>query len=511
MLSRHAPAPASASAPKAPLDPTFGIEIECILLDVSSGNERHERAARQYLAQTAVHAALSRATTAQCARCGEKFKYTLPLNEPTHYRLKVTPEHSRWTVSYDQSLRLSPDERIIMGASPIADDAGWLPIPAELAIEINSRVLSWNVDTSEPEPGKHTHRISADDEVRLVYRLLDEDFVNNDSAAYKMLTNPSCSTHVHLGNGKNGFRLPTVKNIVSTVLACERPLDTIHSADRIGGRNAEGKVNPSPYNNPWSAHMMELVLRPADPSRFPCIEFSKNAPLERAAKRFDVPSWLTIIGCTNGVDDLKACQHRDGHHSTVNLDNLEDGNDLQLSGKFLQTIEFRQHAGTLSADKIMAWVEVVVKMVEHADSHTEQQITDLCNGDWAASDHSIHRLLQRIGVSQATREHYASRTNGGDSKKGTAEQQSDSPDPLTRRERVDAVLAHARRVEDQNSSQPSIMRRINEKFWSGCYGQFSREFIDQLRTSRALTPDELAKLEKLTIGWRPEGMTDEES
>ncbi|SMR63598.1 unnamed protein product [Zymoseptoria tritici ST99CH_3D1] len=507
MSSRHAPD----SAPTPPLDPTFGIEIECILLDVSSGNERHERAARQYLAQTAVHAALSRATTAQCARCGEKYKYTLPLNEPTHYRLKVTPEHSRWTVSYDQSLRLSPDERIIMGASPIADDAVWSPTPAELAIEINSRVLSWNVDTSEPEHEKHTHRISADDEVRLVYRLLNEDFVNNDSAAYKMLTNPSCSTHVHIGNGKNGFRVPTVKNIVSTVLACERPLDTIHSADRIGGRNSEGKVNPSPYNNPWSAHMMELVLRPANPSRFPCIEFPKNAALEQAAKQFDVPSWLTIIGCTNGVDDLKACQHQYGHHSTVNLDNLRDENNLQSSYPFLQTIEFRQHAGTLSADKIMAWVEVVVKMAVFADSHTEQQITDLCNGDWAADDHNVHRLLLRIGVSQTTREHYASRANGGDSKKGTAEQQSDSPDPLTRRERVDAVLAHARGVEDRNASPANIIRRIREKFYSGCYGQFSRDLIAKLRASKTLTGDEEDQLEKLTIGWRPEGMTEDDS
>jgi hypothetical protein len=56
--------------------------------------------------------------------------------------------------------------------------------------------------------------------------------INSIFSQYRMYTPPSCGTHVHVGNGTNGFTLDALKNIAGFLYIFERQLSALHPLHR---------------------------------------------------------------------------------------------------------------------------------------------------------------------------------------------------------------------------------------------------------------------------------------
>lgn len=528
------------------IDPTFGIEIECIYLYNTSqaeGTKAHQGSSGdespsgygsdEYDGEDdlteeeiqggspavrglkAVHDALLDPVWVQCSTCSELHQWSLPLNPIATYT--THPNYNRWTVKQDTTVKLTSSEKALF-----CEKLGQI---RAYSIEIASRVLFYYgvVRTVARPASSHIHEITAQAEVAAVYGRLQTAFnVFSDSAGHdqRLVINSTCSTHVHVGRGDEGFSVPTAKNIISTVVACEKSFDTLHAVSRIGGstlalRPRSGSIvdlhqeflQPEPYNRPWSAHFAEKVHARSsakdrvDGNRYPESHFDEYSSLRPAALRYDIPSWLEIIRNAPGIDDLAYLQYCAGHSSTVSLGNLEQRNAHKESKK---TVEFRQHAGTLQAAEILAWIEVCVRLVEFASSTSEADVAALYAGEWSSPLHNANELLQTIGVSKTSRDHYKKITSLGDHAYSTnvLEQElavaASWPQELV----LSRLVEHLIRGRCDQLRFDCVARRVHDKLTKGCYGRFDADYLVTLTSESNPLVLSKEQQEELTFGYK---------
>ncbi|KJY00295.1 hypothetical protein TI39_contig336g00027 [Zymoseptoria brevis] len=359
-----------------PLDLTCGIEIECLVLISTPPDQSKYTAVHHFQGQGLIHEALSKPIDVRCATCGVSHDFVLDLNPYMEQTDDEGPEYTKWTVDTDESLDLTVAESLKFH--------GTLRHVQVFPIEIKSRVLSLTrnfVSKGHAPSSGHTHKVSFDAEVDAVYRSLDRHFNSADSAKnIGLVVNHTCSTHVHIGNGRHGFPTRTVKNVLSLCVAHERLIDNLHSTSRIHGstilsaseswaslnhsfRYLQHVTAPKVYNSPWSTHFAHTAFLQSesavpDEGRkfvpepvYPASRFEASPDLTSAARRFDVPSWLSIITSAQDITDLRNLQQNSARRSTINLHNLQsyrlNDEDSFDFGYRKMTIEFRQHAGTL--------------------------------------------------------------------------------------------------------------------------------------------------------------------
>lgn len=150
-------------------------------------------------------------------------------------------------------------------------------------------------------------------EIQQVLHILDRCF--------DVFVNSSCGLHVHVGMGRAGFPVNTVKNLCSLVTGFERQFNSLHPLDRI-------------YN---------LYTKP--PGRV--LPFS--SPSEKL-KTIDVLGSISdFVQLFNMTEELPDSS------TAYNLANLQYGDK--------HTIEFRQHAGTLDPIAVTKWIELVTGLV----------------------------------------------------------------------------------------------------------------------------------------------------
>jgi hypothetical protein len=124
----------------------------------------------------------------------------------------------------------------------------------------------------------HVHDISHVEEVDEVLNRLHDFFGcpkhGNKVENANIFLSEQCGLHVHVGNERCGYPLPTVKKVLSTNVANERAIDNFHGSGLIGGSKlatipldkpcfdmtaSNGKMVPLPYSPPWSEHFIVLA------------------------------------------------------------------------------------------------------------------------------------------------------------------------------------------------------------------------------------------------------------
>ena len=153
-----------------------------------------------------------------------------------------------------------------------------------------------------------------------------ERVVNILVSKFKLHTNESCGLHVHVGNEDRGFSLRTLKNFCSLITVFQDQLNSMHTVDRLHNRFVQSLSR--------AFHMSSTTK-----------------------------GKLSIINELKTVDHLIDRFHKadDGDYDTntaINFFNLH-----QRLAEPLQTIEFRQHRGTLDPKLITNWVMVVCNLV----------------------------------------------------------------------------------------------------------------------------------------------------
>lgn len=161
-------------------------------------------------------------------------------------------------------------------------------------------------------------------EVETVVELLASEF--------HLHVNESCGLHVHMGNENRGFNIRTLKSFCSMISVFEHQLNSLHPPHRLQNEHAK----------------------------------STSRAFRAGATSGEKSSIIDTLG---HVDDIILQFH------------LTDSNEMNKSMAFnflnlsesytdhpIQTIEFRQHEGTLDPISISSWVMVAASLLTKSNS-----------------------------------------------------------------------------------------------------------------------------------------------
>ena len=202
---------------------------------------------------------------------------------------------------------------------------------------------------------------------------------------FDLVTNMTCGLHVHVGNGTKGFPVRTLRTLAQLVTAFEPEIHRLHADSRIQYPSIAG----------WCLPPSKVLLA--------------TDPLERHQEMQKLQT----------VDDVRSLMNPLFNRCLAyNFKNLASANmdaPHELGTK-TQTVEFRQHAASVDADEIVAWVQFTTGLVRYShsvqdpepvspsnsNSSSESQTRhfDLCIHRAADDGFSILDLMQAIGLGE---------------------------------------------------------------------------------------------------------------
>ncbi|KAK1029611.1 hypothetical protein LTS16_019560 [Friedmanniomyces endolithicus] len=538
-------------ATEAPLELTLGIEIECILAHCTFPHRSQTNGLfvqRSNFGIDAVTEVLSEPMQANCSTCGEVHLIKLPVKPSPESRRAVSDDtvdtYSQWDVTCDSSISMNEEEK-----TPLHNNIRYFDF---YSIEIRSRILSADTPLqttpSESDP-EHTHSIGYYEEVNAVLSHLHKTFNTPPTNRFTLLTNRSCGMHVHVGNGKEGFPLQTVKNMLATYYACEPAIDTLHASNRVGGSGipclppGQSYVDisagcfdfsdPDAYNPPMSAvHAQAVYGRRRNAAltdrersmhyqvQYPESHFDSNPAVKDAAFQFTTKAALVLIENAPNVRALQDLQAGHAHGCTVNLENLRDFRDFDAHDEYRipkMTVEFRQAASSLNSDEVQAWIDVLLNLTRHAHATPDKAFAKLAT-TFLSPRFSVRNLLTTLGCTPRTLAHYGSKVAGSASLAQIIARTTQPAHVDEGSVYHDDLAAHEERrlnsspfynpfykLQVQNLKdrlatlhRGAINRRILKNFLAGGYGQFADAHLNALDFSE-IGGD--AARQRLRIGW----------
>ena len=497
------------------LNVTLGLELEFILAVSTYPDKASHENEDEAWAQTIVRYALSQPMVAKCAKCGTEHAFHLKVH-PTSQS-----DYEHWTVEEDNSLMIVNDEMKTLG-----ENKEYFHF---YAIEVKSRILrpGMNFETTPGDRGTgHVHEITYVEEIDSVLSRL-HDFFTGATCGHKIdrtriVLNSTSGLHIHVGNERRGFPLPTVKNILGTYVANERAIDGLHAASRISGCRIatealdkpfhDRSVNdlhllPLAFNTSWStqfaqtAHTLKrqrfgyntrksCLPRPSDQPAFCYPETHMNeSSVGNAVDSFYVGDWLEVIDHAPSLQAIQQLQMLSLGRGTLNLRNLaphdsddEKDEEFRFWGDQMMTIEFRQHAGSLDAAEIHAWMDVVVSIVTHAHYTPDADYKALSRTQWLQPDYGSIDLLKEICCSLDTKRFYRHKLSSVPTapNEGVFAADIAEIDLFPTDAMIAPLLEYVEWKRRQDYHPGNVADRIKEKFRMGGYGKFHDEYLNQL-------------------------------
>lgn len=185
---------------------------------------------------------------------------------------------------------------------------------------------------------------------------------------FRLNVNESCGLHVHVGDGIEGFSLDTLHNLAAFLWTFEPVLETIYPPDRRNGGYSLAmrkcsklaqqhawlsRTNPAP-EEPFcqSTHSRSLGrFEPADPP---------VTNLQALSLIYETESINELVQLVmNPISKWMAANFRMQRRPWTG------------DQRFKRTVEFRAHEGTLDHERVVAWVQTVVGIVEMANEADE--------------------------------------------------------------------------------------------------------------------------------------------
>lgn len=250
----------------------------------------------------------------------ERYQDNLLVSEGKHWPMEIEfgpTLHQKYgtLVSLDMIQLLNENGFVTNGLEDDKDFSKWTVITDSTVAPLDTRGGWYAIELKTPVL---FYSSAALEKIERVVNLLVSKF--------KLYTNESCGLHVHVGNKDKGFSLHTLKNLCSLITVFQDQLNSMHTVDRLNNRF-----------------------------------------MQSLSKAFHMSS--NTRGKLSTINDLKTVDHLIEHfhkvgdgdyniNTAVNFFNLH-----QLFDMPLQTIEFRQHRGTLDPKLITNWVMVVCNLV----------------------------------------------------------------------------------------------------------------------------------------------------
>jgi hypothetical protein len=180
---------------------------------------------------------------------------------------------------------------------------------------------------------------------------------------FSAYVNNTCGLHVHVGSitgGRRGFEPPTLSALATLLTCCERPLSMLHPTHRQTSRFAKP---------PSQVHYLQ-AFAPLD--RLTALWRKRTIKGLRLrfnddAGRFWAYNYWNLAAYPPFDDSNLPADDAASDSSAESDDSIYDVSFLK------QTVEFRQFEGCLDADRVLAWVRVVCRLVEFAHSFRHRE------------------------------------------------------------------------------------------------------------------------------------------
>lgn len=179
---------------------------------------------------------------------------------------------------------------------------------------------------------------------------------------YRIQNGFDTGLHVHLGHEKRGFEFKNIQKLMIFLYTFDPQLSSLHPPHRL-----EHDYGNSPRaRSVFSANFQAKYGRAPSAREFAAEVYSCRAETETRNRH-------KLI---NKIFKDKA-GHKDGNY---NFMGVQFAYNLFRLGAFRQTIEFRQHEGTMDGTRIRHWIHVIAAIVRFVE-------TDAAN---------FHRLMQTM-------------------------------------------------------------------------------------------------------------------
>ena len=298
---------------------TFGIEIEFCVASLDSGYEDpHPHATPQFrdLDKYLNHPKVPNDCTEEQAVEWKMWFVQLRIAEALSaagYRAVTEKEID------DMNGRYPEDERL----------SHWI-VTSDVSLRLPNTDLKYEWYNIEVNSPAYYFNPAAVDEVKKVCNFLKANF--------RIHINNSMGVHIHVGDGKNGLEAYHLRSLMATLFVFEPQLDTLHPKHRIG-RNFYCK----PLNTESRLGKKSVL--------------SKDQIPNPKTKRQILEELLQMDDRQDILYSMMAGDDKNGSKLAYNVSNL-------LGRESKRTIEFRQHESTLDANRIAAWIELCVALVE---------------------------------------------------------------------------------------------------------------------------------------------------
>ncbi|PVH87356.1 hypothetical protein DL98DRAFT_354492, partial [Cadophora sp. DSE1049] len=200
---------------------------------------------------------------------------------------------------------------------------------------------------------------------------------------YRLISNTSCSIHVHVGNGTRGFTVPHIRSLMALLWTFEPQMDTLHPQHRVG---------PTRYNGSLRKHSkLGLKLQARG--------MNARDGLQRIFETEEINEIVDILS-------LPSNQWRMPHTMGYNITNLMENGTPDSYEDFIEaehtkkTVEFRHHEGTFDAQAVTQWIGLCVRLVEFAEEIRPDRLRTWLE-EHIDTDYNVIQILEATKQPQA--------------------------------------------------------------------------------------------------------------
>ncbi|MCJ1465659.1 hypothetical protein MMC07_004278 [Pseudocyphellaria aurata] len=193
---------------------------------------------------------------------------------------------------------------------------------------------------------------------------------------FDLSVNKTCGLHVHVGNEHKGFAMRTLKNFASLITVFERQLGSLHPTDRL--QNIHAKPVHRVFRNDATPREKLSIIGRLDTVEALIRQFHTVGNPTPEEWLLSMAEWIPR------EDELF------DRNMAFNFFNLQ-------AGEPYQTIEFRQHQGTLNPNAITHWIRLACSLVEL--SHTGRvDLGDLIKSHIDDADYTVIDFFRDLSL-----------------------------------------------------------------------------------------------------------------
>jgi len=182
------------------------------------------------------------------------------------------------------------------------------------------------------------------------------------TSIYKIKNNITTGLHVHLGHDTQGFTFLNIQKLLVFLFTFEPQIASLHPIHRMNNKYGRSMRDYSPFSLNFQA---KYERRPT--------------AAEFASKIFSLKTRGHMFRLAMGGNDYKQNNYNFG-----GIVKKAHPSGIIQADEGRQTIEFRQHEGTMDGKRITHWIQVIVGFVKFVEEASIESFFELLTKAWAA-------------------------------------------------------------------------------------------------------------------------------